>query len=170
MPSVEYQNKPAEVFPDSMYTKRLGFKTYDEALVYRGTAEAARIEFQLPRGVPVPWWGVRSAIEAQARLQGRHLLRLGLWEGAEIKGFAKSPDKSYKIEVIAHASPGIVLTLAFVIAALIALRAVIIAMQAKSVVFEDVGKGFKKLPTAAKWIAAAVIVSTVVGSIAKLKP
>ena len=165
----EYQDTPEELFPDSAYTKRLGHKTYDEALLYEGEAQELRIEFKLPHYVPVSWWAVRKAIEAQLRIKGRRLLRLELRQGPEIGGFTKTPATAYKVQVTEHGSPVfplVVLAIIKGLALLFAASAVwFMAVRANPVTFERLAESAVEIPKALKIMALAGLGTAILGAL-----
>lgn len=166
----EFANLPEEQFPDSAYRKRLGYKSYPEALVYEGEATQARLEFKVPTLLPIPWVVVRESIEGQVWAQNRKLLRLGLWQGPEIKGFADAKMRFYKVEVTEHGSPALITIIAVIVVALSVFGTVlVVATKAGPVPFKEVAKGFARIPGAIKWIAAASIAATLFGAVKTLK-
>ena len=170
----EFQVTPEELFPDSAYTKRLGYKTYDEALVYEGLAQEIRIEFKLPKYVPVPWWGVRKSVEAQVLIKGRKLLRLELWQGPEVRGLANIPARAYKLYLTEHGSPAFPLVALAIIKGIALLfgagALLLMAVRAKPVTFERLAQSAVEIPKALKIMAIAGLGTAILGTLKGFRP
>lgn len=171
---MDYANIPEQRLPDKAYAKRLGYHTYDEAILYDGPAETIRIEFKLPTYVPMKWWPVRRMVEAQMRLKGRKLLRIGLWRGPLVEDLSGSKQRSYKLELTEHGSPGFVIAAVAILAGLALLFGAgamfVMAMRVKPEVFSRLAKAALEWPKALKVIAVSALGITLIGAYKGMKP
>ena len=172
---MDYSNKPEEQFPDSAYKERLGYHTYDEALIYEGPAHEIRIEFKIPKAVPVLWWPIRKVIEAQVRLKNHKLLSLGLWQGPEVQDpFSESTETAYKLLVTEHGSPSITLTAVAIVAGVALLlgagAAFLLAIKITPKGVTRLAKFMERLPTAIMVVALVGLGTSLLGAYKGVKP
>jgi len=158
---MEYQKYDKEHLPDTEYKEIVGEKIYPEAYTYEGHAEHLRVEFVAPLDVPVPFGLVRRAVEVKLKLQGYTPLKMELRKGPETKGFAKIPQRLYKLDVYVHGSPLNPLIAAVIAALAIGIPLTIIAIRADPVVWKNFSGFFAGLPNAIKWMAIASIIGVI---------
>lgn len=179
--AMDYANTPEERLPDAAYTERLGYHTYAEAILYSGLAEEMRIEFHLPEYVPVKWWPVRRVVEAQMRLKGRKLLRIGLWKGPSVEDFSGTSKRAYKLELTEHGSPGFVIAAVAIMVGLAALfGTTFLLIMAVKITEKGVEKGAEaaksffealgELPKTITVVAIAAVGISLIGAYKGMKP
>jgi len=167
------QTSSREYFPDEEYRDVIGRKEYPELYTYEGEVEVARVEFALPKGVPVPFWPFVKTLEAKYWAHGRHLLFVELRKGPEEKGLLAFKKVPYKAVVVSHGSPGWPLAVALVVLAASVFGSVLVI--AARVDTKDLGEFLREtgrslpkfaeaIKKAAVWGAVATIVASVMGA------
>lgn len=152
---------PSEQFSDSHYSERLGFQMYDEALTYRGAAQEVRVEFAVPKVIPVSWGLVKKTVEARLALEGHKALTVGLYKGPIIKKTFGRDAYSYKLEIIEHGSPAWSLIAIAIIRGLAILFGAVafflLAVRATPTTFENITKAGSQIMDTLKYVAVASI-------------
>lgn len=161
-----------EYFPDKEYRDVIGRREYPELYTYEGDVEIARVEFALPKGVPVPFWPFLKALEAKYWAHGRKLLFVELTKGPEEKGLLAFKKVPYKVLVVSHGSPGWPLVIALIVLAASVFGSVIViaARVDKKDLGEflrETGRSLPRFAEALKWGAIASVTAAIVNSISR---